>query len=121
MTEKCWSLDEEEFFDDWCSLLDALKYRGLGEGAEYFEGDKIPCKIKHYIDLHSIESFLEQCDEWVYDDIGECYDNCFTNVPTEAKIELQGLIQQWAEKYVSIPYWTVKNIVKKVITKEDLE
>lgn len=118
MTEKCWSLDGELFFDDWSELLD--NSHAL-EGMEYFEGDKNPCQIKNYIDMYAIESLLEQFDERVYEDIGECYDNCFTNVPKEASIELKELIQQWAEKYVSLPYWRVENAVKKVITKEDLE
>lgn len=118
MTEKCWSLDGELFYDNWSTLLDEGY---ILEGMEYFEGDKNPCQINDYIDLYAIENLLEQFDEQVYEDIGECYDNCFTNVSKEALVELKDLIQQWAEKYVSLPYWKVDNAVKKVITKEDLE
>ena len=26
---KCWSLNEEDFFDDWCDLVDELEQEGL--------------------------------------------------------------------------------------------
>ncbi len=27
---KCWSLNEEDFFDDWCDLIDELEQKGSG-------------------------------------------------------------------------------------------
>ena len=60
-------------------------------------------------------------DDWVYEDVGEIADCDFYNVSKEAKEELQEVIQQWAEKHVKLPYWKVQNVVKKVVTQEDLE
>ena len=45
MIEKCWSVNGEDFFDDWCQLLDELEQEELGEGTEYFEGDKVDVEI----------------------------------------------------------------------------
>ena len=118
---KCWSLNEEDFFDDWYDLIDELEQEELGVGTEYFEGDKVDVRISDYVNIHGIVSMLEQFDDWVYEDVGEIADCDFYNVSKEAKEELQELIQQWAEKHVKLPYWKVQNVVKKVVTQEDLE
>ena len=124
MTEKCWSVNGEEFFDDWCRLIEELQdyeYDEIPIGTEYFEADKVDVKVGDYVNIHGIVSMLEQFDAWVYEDVGEIADCDFYNVPHDAKMELQGLIQTWAEKHVKLPYWKVQNVVKKVVTKEDLE
>ena len=118
---KCWSLNEEDFFDDWCDLIDELEQEELRVGTEYFEGDKVGVRISDYVNIHGIVSMLEQFDDWVYEDVGEIADCDFYNVSKEAKEELQELIQHWAEKHVKLPYWKVQNVVKKVVTQEDLE
>ena len=121
MTEKCWSVNGEDYFDDWCRLIDELEQEELGVGTEYFEGDKVETQISDYVNIHGIVSMLGQFDDWVYEDVGEIADCDFYNVSKEAKEELQELIQQWAEKHVKLPYWKVQNVVKKVVTQEDLE
>lgn len=124
MTEKCWSVNGEDFFDDWDQLIDELyDYESdeLPIGTEYFEADKAETKVKDYVKIYIIESLLEQFDDLVYEDVGEIADCDFFNVSKEAKEELQELVQQWAEKHVNLPYWKVQNVVKKVVTKEDLE
>ena len=118
---KCWSLNEEDFFDDWFVLIDELEQEELGVGTEYFEGDKVAVRISDYINIHGIVSMLEQFDDWVYEDVGEIADCNFYNVSKEAKEELQEVIQQWAEKNVKLPYWKIQNVVKKVVTQDDLE
>ena len=118
---KCWSLNGEDFFDAWCDLIDELEQEELAAGTEYFEGDKVETHVSDYVNIHGIESMLEQFDDWVYGDVGEIADCNFYNVSQDAKKELQELIQQWAEKHVKLPYWKVQNVVKKVVTQEDLE
>ena len=118
---KCWSLNDEYFFDDWCDLIDELEQEGLGVGTEYFEGDKVETQISDYVNIHGIVTMLGQFDDWVYEDVGEIADCDFYNVSKEAKEELQELIQQWAERHVKLTYWKVQNVVKKVVTQEDLE
>ena len=124
MTEKCWSVNGEDFFDDWDQLIDELyDYESdeLPIGTEYFEADKAETKVKDYVKIYTIESLLEQFDDWVYEDVGEVADRDFYNVSKEAKEELQEIIQAWVEKHVKLPYCKVQNVVKKVVTKEDLE
>ena len=118
---KCWSLNGEDFFDDWYDIIAELEQKGLGVGTEFFEGDKIETQISDYVDVHGIDSMLERFDDWVYEDVGEIADCDFYNVSQNAKKELQELILDWAEKHVNLPYWKVQNVVKKVVTKEDLE
>ena len=124
MTEKCWSLNGEEFFDDWDWLIDELQDYESDDppiGAEYFEGDKVDVKVGDYVDMHEIDSMLEQFDDLVYEDVGEIADCNFYNISQDAKKELRELILDWAEKHVNLPYWKVQNVVKKVVTQEDLE
>ena len=124
MTEKCWSVNGEDFFDDWDQLIDELyDYESdeLPIGTEYFEGDKVDVTVGDYVDMHRIDSMLTEFDDLVYEDIGEIADCDFSNVSKEAKEELQEIIQAWAEKHVNLPYWKVQNVVKKVVTQEDLE
>ena len=124
MNEKCnkyWSLNGEDFFDDWYDLIDELEQEELGVGTEYFEGDKVGVRISDYVNIHGIVSMLGFFDDWVYEDVGEIADCNFYNVSKEAKEELQALIRVWAEKHVKLPYWKVQNVVKKVVTQEDLE
>ena len=124
MTEKCWSVNGEDFFDDWDQLIDELyDYESdeLPIGTEYFEGDKVDVKISDYVNVYGIDSMLVQLDACVYEDIGEIADCDFYNASKEAKEELQELIQTWAEKHVKLPYWKVQNVITKVVTKEDLE
>ena len=82
---------------------------------------EVAVEIGDYVNVYVIDSMLEQFDACVYEDIGEIADCDFYNVSKEAKEELQELIQQWAEKHVKLPYWKVQNVVKKVVTQEDLE
>lgn len=124
MTEKCWSVNGEDFFDDWDQLIDELQNYdsdAIPIGTEYFEGNKVDVKISDYVDMHRIDSMLEEFDDLVYEDIGEIADCDFYNATQDAKKELQELIQDWAEKHVNLPYWKVQNVVKKVVTKEGLE
>ena len=121
MNEKCWSLNEEDFFDDWYDLIDELEQEELGVGTEYFEGDNVEVHVSDYVNIHGIVSMLEQFDDWVYEDVGEIADCDFYNVSQDAKKELQELVLAWAKRHVKLPYWKVQNVVKKVVTQEDLE
>ena len=120
MSNKCYSLTGEDFTADFCDLTDELEENELGVGTEYFEGDRADVGVKDYVNSHGIESLLEQFDDWVYGDVGEIADSCFTNASKEAKDELKVMIQRWAEVHVRIPYWKVQNVIKKTITEEDL-
>lgn len=120
MSNKCYSLNGEDFFEDFYDMIDALEENELGVGTEYFEGDRVDVGVKDYVNSHGIEYLLEQFDDLVYGDVGEIADSCFANVSKEAKDELKNTIQRWAEVHVRIPYWKAQNVIKKTITEEDL-
>ena len=103
------------------STIAEIEQEELWVGTEYFEGDKVEVQVSDYVNIHGIVAMLEQFDDWVYEDVGEIADCDFYNVSKEAKEELQELIQTWAEKHVKLPYWKVQNVVKKVVTQDDLE
>jgi uncharacterized protein YqeY len=117
--EYCYSTDEE-FFDHTSmgDLIDHIQSETDEPiGATYWRGEKVELAHKECID---IEVFLERCDEQAYEEIGEVYDNCFTDVGDDAKNELGDLILAWAKKHVNIRYWKVINSVEMKITAEDL-
>ena len=116
----CYSTDEESFSHE--SMGDLLDYIN-GEtdtplGATYWRGEK---KELTHAELIDVDSFLEQCDERAYEEIGEIYDNCFADVTEAEKMELRELITQWAKKHVNIRYWKVLNVQELKLTAEDLE
>ena len=118
----CYSTDEELFNSDSVSdVIDELRCK-LDEseliGASYSRGEKKELTHAECID---VGSFLEQCDERAYEEIGEIYENCFTDVGDDAKNELGDLILAWAKKHVTIRYWKVINSQELKITAEDLE
>jgi len=125
MTNKCYSVNEEEF--DITDFSDVI-YQLLNQlgvdcassliGATYWEADAHPLE---YEDVISVDWFLEDCDQRAYEEIGEVFDNDFSGCTEQAKKELEELLLSWCEKHVNLPYWKVENVVKKVIIKEDLE
>lgn len=116
--EKCYSLDEETFYD-WEQLIRELEENDdLQEGVTYYEADKVHIKADEYINAIDI---LEELDERIYEDIGEVYDYEFSNASSESKKELEEIIAVWAEKHVNLPYWKAINVVQKRITKQDME
>ena len=120
--EYCYSTNEEFFnYDSVGDAIDELRGK-LDEseliGASYWRGEKKELTHAECID---VGSFLEQCDERAYEEIGEIYDNCFTDVGDDAKNELSDLILAWAKKHVNIRYWKVGNVQECKVTAEDLE
>jgi len=118
--EYCYSTNEENFnHESMGELLDYLDGETDDKlGATYWRGEKRPLTHAECID---VDSFLELCDERAYEEIGEVYDNCFTDVDDAAKKELETLITEWAKKNVNIRYWKIRNVQELKITREDLE
>ena len=120
--EYCYSTSEEIFnYDSVGDAIDELRgkmYESELIGATYWRGEKKELTHAECID---VGSFLEQCDERAYEEIGEIYDNCFTDIGDDAKNELGDLILAWAKKHVNIRYWRVINSQELKITAEDLE
>ena len=119
MAEYCYSTNEENFqYESMGDLLDYLDGETEDKiGATYWKGEKV--ELSH-ADCIDVDSFLEMCDERAYEEIGEVYDNCFTDVDDAAKEELADIIKTWAKKHVVMRYWKVLNVQELKITAEDL-
>ena len=117
--EYCYSTNEENFqHESMGELLDYLDGETEDKiGATYWRGEKVALS---YADCIDVDSFLEMCDERAYEEIGEVYDYCFTDVTEAEKMELGELITEWAKKRVNIRYWKVLNVQELKITAEDL-
>ena len=116
----CYSTDEELFnHESMGDLIDEINCNDEDPvGRTYWRGEKKELTHSEGID---VDSFLEQCDERGYEEIGEVYDNCFTDVSDEEKKELHDLILEWAKKRVNIRFWKTINVQELKITEEDLE
>lgn len=118
--EYCYRLDGEMFnHTEIGELIDEI-YASTDDpiGAVYFRGEKAELTLGECID---VDSFLETCDERAYEEIGEIYDNCFSDVNGDEKQELKELITEWAKKRVNMRFWKVINTQELKITAEDLE
>lgn len=117
MTEYCYSNDEESFnYDCIGDLINDISDVGDPIGLIYWRGEKVELTHAECID---VDSFLEQCDERAYEEIGDIYDNCFSDITGAEKRELEELITSWAKNRVKLPYWKVINIVECEMTQED--
>lgn len=119
MNEKCYSNDGEEFRYE--SIGEMIDDTDLIVGDTYYDGDTCEVTPDRVITAREIEHILENLDSSVYEDIGECYDNSFSNVTLEASEELRQFMVSWANKHVALNYWKVINVVEKQLTIEDIE
>lgn len=102
--EKCWSVDNENFSDDYGTVVD----QAISEGyTKIFEGTQVKQSPSYY--MPSFADILDDIDQRAYDDGGE-YSEGFTDVSEEAKEELDNLLKAWAEKYLTVDFYLVRNI-----------
>lgn len=115
MTEKCYSLDGEEYCTDFQSISYSAE-----PGQMYYEADAVWIDPVKQVSMNMIEYFLEQLDENIFQDnwMEDC-DPCFTDVSDQEKQELLNSVKQWAGKYVKIPYFIAKNPIENTFTEED--
>lgn len=118
-----YSADNETFnYDSIGELMhDLLSEDALEPGRVYYEADGFPVTHEHVISVYQVEHLLENLDEQVYDDVGEVYDNDYSDVPAEAKEELRQLLITWAKKHVGLRYWRLEGQSrKKEFTAEEI-
>lgn len=98
--EKCFSTNDEDFnFTDFSELMGALKDNGdVAVGATYYEAD-----FRHITgsDLVSVDRLIEDMEERLYDEVGECAEGGL-DVSDEAAKELEAFLVQWAEKHTDL-------------------
>ena len=122
MTEKCYSLDGEDYnCTTFSELIDNLQNNHENiVGVEYYEADAV--SITHYdVVSEQQESLLEIFDARANDMLGEIFDWDYTAVDESAKDELRNLLIQWANKHVDLSrYYFVKNSIVKIVNSDDV-
>jgi len=122
MNEKCYSLDGENF--TLGNLGDAIDNSDYSPkiGDVYFEGEGLCLDSTAGINSWTVDSILEDMDERVHDEIGECYNSEYRDVATEAKAELLEMIEAWARKHVDLShYFYIQNVRECKFTEQDLK
>lgn len=120
MTDKCYSIDEENFnMTEFSEVID--QFDGDHLGKTYWEGDALPVKHSDVIWNGQVSHMLEGLDEQAHELIGEVYDYQYSEVSDSAKQEFKEFLFQWASKNVDLSrFYFVKNVVKKEISQKDL-
>ena len=109
----CYSRDDEDYscIELGDLLADLVADDELFEGATYYESDAIPLE---WSGAFNVSNILESADERVYDDVGETYNNDFSNVSPEAKEELKALLNTWAGRHMGTSrYWQLTGKVRE--------
>ncbi len=123
--QKFYSTDDESFnFESIGELMDELDGEGsLEEGRVYYEGEGERVSVETVVTAHTVDHLLENIDENLYEELGECYSNDFSDVTAEEREELRNLIVEWAKKHVRIQrYWKmVGRSEEKRFTKEEVQ
>lgn len=120
-TEKCYSLDNENF--NFKSMADMIEmYVDPQVGGLYWEADCKPLQDTDGINGYTVEALLNEMDERIHDEIGEVYDNECSGVTDEDKAELHELIEAWAKKHIDLSrYWKIVGKPRECkFTAEDL-
>lgn len=119
--ELAYSTDEENFSKEFCDVLDELRNDHADAdliGMTYWVGEKVQHPASHYFS-RSAERIVETAAELAYDE-NEHAEDFTRDTPKEAIAELQALIEAWADKHVTVNFWTVKNVRAMKLTAEDL-
>ena len=118
---RVYSLDDENFnFSSLDEVFDDLKSEGLLRvGQVYYSADSETFNPLKYI---KVDNILENLDERMYDDLGECYNYDMSCASVAAKEELEALMKDWVEKHIKMNYWTTKGeSVECTVEEGDLE
>lgn len=123
MTEKCYSMDKEHFYDDIDGFIDEYFESGV---FDIWEGEKVPHTITDFINFDSI---CEQIVESAEDECGESAEDYFyyrfTEEDQKRQRELEksffAVVEKWAtDNGLQPKFYGVKN-VKKIRVRIDVE
>ena len=116
-----YSKDDENFnHKELEGLFDEMESDGTFEvGTIYYKAEAKEAEGSDFIDVNSV---LEMFDERAYDDIGECYNNDYSDCSAEARDELKSFLNEWTSKHISLNYWIIKGkSTEMTVTQEDTE
>jgi hypothetical protein len=119
MTNKCYSLNDEDFvYSDLAELLHDLDASGdLRTGVEYFEAE---CYKEPASYFFSIEDVFDGMRDRALDHAGEYADGWLDSVPKEKLDELESVISKWLDENVDVDFYKVGKSTRKHVSMEDV-
>lgn len=115
-----YSTDDERFeYDTAADAMDAMHGEcALAVGSVYYSCTFEPVVLSDYLNA---ERILENADEALYDDIGECAEDAFS-VRGDALNELQHALDAWCSKHLAgSHYWrSTGKSTEHTVTAEDI-
>ena len=107
----CWSSDEENY--NYTELQDIPD---LEVGMTVYKGVAVHPTASSLIDVGEI---IERISENAWEIAGEHSDG-YPNVNKEAITVLQNMLEQWVNEYAKPHFYTVKDVIRYVVTEDDL-
>lgn len=118
--EKCYSLDEETFYD-LGDLIDMLDEEQAKPGILVYEGESVRHKASHYA-RGAVANLFERMGEQAFDDAGEHIGDWPDHaVKDDNSAEFEKLIYDWLDANVKVHFYTVKNVRQIALTADMLD
>ena len=83
----------------------------LDDGDVYYRGEKKSIEPRNLVGDWCASGVIERMDESLYDNVGEISESCL-QISDESQDELQKLIEDWADKHVTITCYSIINVVE---------
>lgn len=117
--EKCYSLDEETFYD-LGDLIDMLDEEQAKPGILVYEGESVRHKASHYA-RGAVANLFERMGEQAFDDAGEHIGDWPDHAVKDDNLaEFEKLIYDWLDANVKVHFYTVKNVRQIALTADML-
>jgi len=116
MSDKVYSIDEEEFFEEMDDALQRLESCPC-IGQTIYIGTKKQKKASSFFD---VEFMIEHMQDQAYDDAGEWSEGFFEDVSKEKIKELETMIKTWIDKEVFVNFWQVSDVKEYALTEDDV-
>lgn len=118
---KCYSRDEETFYDELSDVLDMLDSDGeLEPGAIVYEGDKVERTPSSYAPDGS--DLMEHMATQAYEHAGEHAEGWpHDSMSAEKQKELEKLLHDWLDANLNVTFWTVTNVKRVELTAEQVQ
>jgi hypothetical protein len=124
LKDKAYSIHEGTWNRDWDDFIEELMLEHQTEnerdliGVMYFEGDAIDCTVHQFVH-RNIDRFLDILGEDAYE-IGGEFAEGWPDISSSEEIELENLIVKFLECKSPCNFYIIDNVVKKVITIDDI-
>ena len=112
-----WSHNGEMFCSE--SLEELIIDYDIQAGCTVYFGESEPFNYSDFVSS-AADDVIEFIGDRAQDEAGEFADG-YPHVSADARKELQGIIDKWAEKYCQPSFWIVKNVKEHVVSEDDIK